>query len=63
MKKKPERKMSNIVFFHFIKTVSRQGSCRGGFFVCRMTSKNKGNKAYKNNGKTDNEKLKLSFRK
>jgi len=28
-----------------------------------MTSKNKGNKAYKNNGKTDNEKLKLSFRK
>jgi hypothetical protein len=55
--------MSNIVFFHFIKTVSRQGSCRGGFFVCRMTSKNKGNKAYKNNGKTDNEKLKLSFRK
>jgi len=28
-----------------------------------MTSKNKGNKAYKNNGKTDNEKLKLLFRK
>jgi len=28
-----------------------------------MTSKNKGNKAYKNNEKTDNEKLKLSFRK
>jgi len=28
-----------------------------------MTSKNKDNKAYKNNKKTDNEKLKLSFKK